>query len=398
MDISRQDFEIVYSGRDSNLIDATNNPFVGIGFNGFGQGRGEIGLNWNGSARFSRDYTLADLHASAQKNLPASQTVTAWTDFEAMSYRRDFTMKYAQGLGGVQWQGNWDNKLNALLEDEFSSRHYSHPDQNFPDYFRNRLWGYVKMYPPGLRWVRLSGEFENRKHRRFSELDYSQRQVSIRTSARFFKTQMTLQLDRRLLDYKSDGADTIFYFGSYRDWFASLSLKRHLFGALAFKTNGFFVNRDYTQKSSFLVDYRYFNVIPAIEWSVSSNLNVDLGYLFIQKKYRRSNVEAAYWAVKDYSVRGLQLSVDFLNFRNLMFSAQISYEMRRHGGSSEEGDEGFNLYTNQNETTAMLFASWQFLSNYELNVVLHRDAAIDQELEHNDSRVSIFTLELRREF
>ncbi len=397
MDVSRQDFEIVYSGRDSNLIDATNDPFIGIGLDGLGQLGEKTSLNWNGSARFSRDYNLADWHASAQRSWASSQTATLWTDFEAMAYRRDLHMKYAQALGGIQWQGHWSDKCNSFLEYEISKRRYDKPDRNFPSYLRSRARGYLKIYPPIFRWIRLSGEIESRTHSQFPELDYSQKQVSVRSAFNLFKTRATFQLEHRSLDYQNDSADTLFYFGSYRDLFSTFSAKRPLVGPFAFKLNGFWVRRTYVKRSSFLVDYDYLNVTPAITWSLSSSLSLELGYLLIQKKYHKSQNEPAYWAVSDYSVRGPQLGIDFLNFRNIMLSAQISYERRRH--KDDNGTtEGFNLYTNQNETTAMIFASWQFFSNYELNVMLHRDAAIDQELEHNDSRVSIFTVELRRTF
>ena len=399
MDISRQDFEIVYSGQDSNLMDATNNPFLGVGLDGFGKLGGKTEVDWNGSARLSRDYTLADFHASAQLSLPHDQTGSVWTDLEGMAYRRDFTMKYAQALGGVQWEGGWHDKINAFAEAEIARRSYDHPSQNFPDYFRSRFWGYVKLFPPFFRWIRLSAQFENRTHKRYSELDYSQKQIAFRSFAAFHGTQLTLQIDRRALNYTNNQLDTLFFFSSYRDWQSTFLVKQKIAGPFALKLDGYFVLRKYLQKSSFLVNYDYFNLIPAISWSFSSNLTLNLGTLLIHKKYAKSKSLPAYWAVKDYSVHGIQFGFDFLNFQSLMLSGQISYELRRHkGGGKEKTTEGFNLYTNQNETTAMLFASWQFLRSYELNVILHKDTAIDQELKHNDSRVSIFTVELQKKF
>ncbi len=399
MDISRQDFEIVYSGQDSNLMDATNNPFVGVGLDGFGKLGGKTEIDWNGSARLSRDYTLAVFHASTQLSLPHNQTGSVWTDLEGMAYRRDFTMKYAQVLGGMQWEGCWRDKIDAFAEAEVAKRSYDHPSQNFPDYLRNQFRGYVKVFPPLFRWIRLSAQFENRKHKRYSELDYFQKQIAFRSFFASRGTQFTFQIDRRALNYTNNQLDTLFFFSNYRDWQSSFLIKQGIPGPFALKLNGYFVRRTYIQKQSFLVDYDYLNVVPSINWFLSGNLDINLGVLLIYKKYANSENLPAYWAVKDYSVHGLQIGFDFLNFQNLMLSGQISYELRRHkGGEKENTTEGFNLYTNQNETTAMLFASWRFLRGYELNVILHKDTAIDQEIRHNDSRVSIFTVELQKKF
>ncbi len=398
MDVSRQDFEITYSGRDSNLIDATQNPFVGFSLDGLGKIGERTNLNWNGSVRLSRDYTLGDFHASGDLPLHQNQNLTIWTDWEGMGYRREFEMKYVQGLGGIQWQANWKDKINALCEYEISYRRYDKPDQNFPNYSRRRFWGYVQFFPPLVRWMRLSAEMENRRHQQFSKLDYSQKRISLRSYFVLKRSELTLQIDRRFLNDNSTPLDSLYFLGSYHDWYGSFLLKQPLGGPFAFKLSTMNVQRRYSPVNTYLVDYDYLTAVSAVSWSPSSNFTIDLGYLFIQKRYRHREIEGANWAVKDYTVRGVQVGIDFLNFRNLLISGQISYEMRRHPNGEEGDTEGFNLYTNQNETAAMLFASWQFWAHYELDVVLHNDTAIDQELEHNNSRVSIFTLELHRKF
>ncbi len=399
MDVSRQDFEIVYSGQDSSLLDAVNNPISAIGTEGNRQFSAQASLRWNGMFKYSRDYWLTTLHGNAERAFHKNQTAQLWMDLEGMAYKRDIQLKYAQIYSGLQWRGNLTSQVNGFAQYEFLRRRYDRQDESFPNYRRNQFWGGLSFNPRFLMNLQLSAQLETRRHDVFRQLDYTNSTYSMKASyMNIRKTRFSLQMDRRLLTYPNAPEDSTFYLGSYRDWYANLRAGQGITRWLGLEIDAEFTNRIYQEHLTYLQDFNYLSITPAIKFTVNSFLNFQLGYLSIQKKYHFDGQTETFVTVKNYTVRGPTLSLDFFNMRNLLISASISYELRRYEDSAHATESGFNFYTDQNETSAMLFLSWQFLENWELNAIAHRDAAIDQELQHNDSRLSLFTVELKRSF
>ncbi len=399
MDVSRQDFEIVYSGQDSNLLDATNNPITAVGTEGSWEYSNLSALRWNGIFKYSRDYWLTTLHGAAEKSFYRNQRAQFWVDIESMAYKRDIQLKYAQVYSGLQWRGNLNSYVAGFAQYEFLRRTYDHQDESFPNYRRNQFWGGFVFSPGFLTSVQVSAQSEMRQHDVFHRLDYTNSIYSAKANYMNVKrSKFSLQLDRRFLTYTHAPLDSAFYLGSYRDWYMNFRAGQGLASWLGFEVNAEFTNRNYKNHSTYLQDFNYITVTPAIKFIVNSFLNFEIGYLNIQKKYHIAEKTTTLIAVKNYTVVGPTLSLDFFNMKNLLISGSISYELRRYKDSNNEVDGGFNFYTDQNETTAMLFLSWQFLKNWELDAIAHRDAAIDQELKHNDSRLSLFTVELKRKF
>lgn len=399
MDVSRQDFEIVYNAKDSSLLDATNNPITGIGVDGHWGFLHSGVLRWNGILKFSRDYSLTNWHGDIEKSFWGNQTSKFWADIEGMSYKRDIQLKYGQILTGLIWRGNLSSSVTGFAQYEFLRRRYDHQDESFPDYVRNQLWGGLRFNAGFLTNLQVSAQTEIRRHDSFHQLDYSNTIYSAKIQYMSTKrTKISLQLDRRFLLYPNAPGDSTFYLGSYRDWFFNFQAEQGVTNWLSFSISGNLTSREYQNHSTYLQDFNYFKFTPAARISVNSFLSFELGYLNIQKKYQFDKNATGLAAVKNYSVTGPTFAIDFLNMKNLMISTSISYEFRRYHDSNAESISGFNLYTDQNETTAMLFLSWQFGKNWEFNAIAHRDAAIDQELEHNDSRLSLFTIEIKRSF
>lgn len=399
MDVSRQDFEIVYSGQDSSLLDATNNPITAVGTLGNWEFSNLSALRWNGIFKYSPDYSLTTLHGAAEKSFHRNQTAQFWMDVEGMAYKRDIQLKYGQIYSGFQWRGNLNSFLAGFAQYEFLRRTYDHQDESFPNYRRNQFWGGLVFSPGILTNVQVSAQSETRQHDVFHQLDYQNRTYSVKASYMNVKrSKFSLQLDRRSLTYSHASVDSEFYFDSYRDWYMNLRAEQGVTSWLGLEINAEFTNRNYEKHSTYLQDFDYIRITPGIKFMVSSFLNFEIGYLNVRKKYRFTGQAATLIAVKNYTVIGPTLSLDFFNMKNLLISGSIGYELRRYEDSNDEVNGGFNFYTDQNETTAMLLLSWQFLKNWELDAIAHRDAAIDQELKHNDSRLSLFTVELKRNF
>ena len=399
IDVSRQDFEIVYSGQDSSLLDAVNNPIVAIGTEGNREFLNMASLCWNGIFKYSRDYWLTTLHGTAEKSFQKNQIAQFWMDMESMAYKRDIQLKYAQIYSGFRWRGNLASRVAGFAQYEFLRRIYDHQDESFPNYRKNQFWGSLSFNPRFLTNLQLSAQLETRQHDVFRQLDYKNSTYSVRTSyMNTEQTRFSLQMDRRLLTYPNAPEDSTFCLGSYRDWYVNLRAGQGTTPWLGLEVTAEFTNRTYEKHLAYLQDFNYLSITPAIKFTVSSFFNFKIGYLNVQKKYRFAGQTKTLVTVKNYTVRGPTLSLDFFNMQNLLVSGSVSYELRRYEDSTHATDSGFNFYTDQNETTAMFFLSWQFLKNWEVSAIAHRDAAIDQELEHNDSRLSLFTVELKRSF
>jgi len=399
MDVSRQDFEIVYSGQDSNLLDAVNNPIAAIGTEGNREFPDRISLHWNGIFKYSPDYWLTTLHGTAEKSFQNNQTAQFWMDAERMAYSRDIQLKYSQMYSGFRWQGTLASRFTGFVSDEFLRRRYDRQDENFPDYWRNQFWAGLGFNPGFLTHVQVSAQLEDRRHDIFHEWDYTNRTFSASTHYMTIRqTRVSLQVDRRVLTYPNASSDSTFYLGSYRDWYVNLQAGQGITPWLGLETTAEFTDRKYKKHLTYLQDFDYLSIIPAIKFTLSSSFSFQIGYLNVRKKYRFPVQTESFAPVVNYTVSGLTLSLDFFNRHNFLVSGSISYELRRYDDSGRATAQGFNFYTDQNETTAMLFLSWQFLESWEINVIAHRDAAIDQELKHNNSRLSLFTVELKRGF
>ena len=67
----------------------------------------------------------------------------------------------------------------------------------------------------------------------------------------------------------------------------------------------------------------------------------------------------------------------------------------------DAGDEpipGFSLYTNRSQNSTLLYLSYQVIDPLEITLVMQYDLDKDREIKHNDSRSSIFSLDINWKF
>ena len=116
--------------------------------------------------------------------------------------------------------------------------------------------------------------------------------------------------------------------------------------------------------------------------------------MFELKKYNENENQRTGWFLnEDFVAEGIILSVDFFDYKNLLLSFNHTFRLNSYPNASDNIFPGLSLYTDRKQNSTMLFISYRILTGLELNLILQHDLDKDQEIQNNDSRSSIFTLD-----
>ncbi|HDI51758.1 MAG TPA: hypothetical protein ENF45_03915 [Bacteroidetes bacterium] len=250
-----------------------------------------------------------------------------------------------------------------------------------------------------LSRVSLLYDWEKKQHPTAHDYDYDDQRWGIQFYHSWsWHSNTTLWIQHRQMDYSSLVPDST-YHNDFRQESLFLTMRQNLGRALVAKLNAEFDWRFYKLSNSFTPNFQYYRLEPMLVYEFNSQFSLGCGMLYEMKRYQyeRENVNFGL-EPEDYHIYGLVIDIDYFNLKGIILSFSHTFSLTRYPGSPTGNIPGLSLYTDRNENNTMLYFSWQALKSVEINLVAHYDNDRDVEIEHNDSRSSLFTLDVAYKF
>jgi len=399
IDFSHQEFDLTFGQGDSAYVEGVNNPFFGFAWE-YQRNVGEKQQSdFSGLLKLSRDYYINELQGRLQFNSQSTFSTEFYTNEELVIYRRHLPMRYFQSLLGFSLDKTFFTVFNFQFQDEIQYRYYWQSTEEFPNYWRNHIYLCGNFFGLALSRVSLLYDWEKKQHPTAHDYDYDDQRWGIQFYHSWgWRSNTTLWIQHRQMDYSSLVPDST-YHNDFRQESLFLTMRQNLGGALVAKLNAEFDWRFYKLSNSFTPNFQYYRLEPMLVYEFNSQFSLGCGMLYEMKKYQyeRENVNFGL-EPEDYHIYGLVIDIDYFNLKGIILSFSHTFSLTRYPGSPTGNIPGLSLYTDRNENNTMLYFSWQALKSVEINLVAHYDNDRDVEIEHNDSRSSLFTLDVAYKF
>jgi len=395
MDFSRQLYHLTFGDQDSAILETYNNPFVGMqlrwsSFQGYRKT-----LTAEMLARFSRDYSQVNGRmetAGKAFGWLAYQTLSA---IEWLGYRREFPLKYWQVLQQFRLRWPLSRQIEILTEIELQYRRSLQESEYFPSYTRDRVRAELAWNGPFNGRSSLSWQNEQRNQKHFTAYGYN----DSRLDAQYYrwmgqKSHLLFWYQYRDMRYPDPASDSL-YLSDFRQQYLSLSFKKGILGSFALLLKGEGIWRDYPDAISFLSDYSRYRLEPGLLFDLSDQVSLGVSYLLEVKRYRTPENRAADWTLdQNLFAEGVELTLDFYNYRNLLISLSHLFRLSTYEDVPEAVVPGLSLYTDRFENSTLLYISYQPFRPLQINLMFQHDLDRDREIANNDSRSSIFSLDI----
>lgn len=394
MDFSRQEYHLNFSSSDSTFIESINNPLAGmkLHWNRFVPNRYDVELD--AMFKYSRDYSLWQANSRYEKSNIAGFKIQLEQQGEGMKYNRYFPLQYWQSLSDVSIERKINRFLSFQFENEFQYRDYAQESETFSTYWHNEYQFYLRASDFWSSRFLFGYHRDQRRQKSFMLYDYDDRRLEIQHYFNpTWRTSYSAWYQFRQMDYPQSVSDSSFV-ADYNQHFLSFNLKQNVLERVALRLFAEGYKRDYPQHALYYVDYDYLRAEPGFRFELSEKLTIGVDYLLELKKYKKSNSKSLVWSFnEDFTGEGVILSVDFFDYKNLLVSFSHTFRLNTYPNAPENSFPGMSLFTDRKQNSSMLFISYQLFSSLDINLILQNDLDKDQELQNNDSRSSIFTLD-----
>lgn len=163
--------------------------------------------------------------------------------------------------------------------------------------------------------------------------------------------------------------------------------------------------RCYGNPDAIIPDFRELELEPALIYTWIDGVRLKIGYLHRNRVHTSSagaisdpDQSQADAALENYFSHGIVLGLDILTLKGLLLSLVNSYEVRRFPNSVTRDISDFSLYSDRNLNNLLLFFTWPISPQFELNCIANLDHDNDRKEEKNDSKSTLFSLELLYRF
>ena len=406
VDLWQQEFNFRFLQNDSSFSEGSGNPFTGVRLNfDYDSGRGSRFQTLT-AFKYSRDYLSGEATARYSGRIGASSRWRIENRFEGTSFYRDFDLKYLQNLTSVAIAPRF-GLFTLELEDEFIIRRYAGSDSTYPNYFGNSLRLLTKFSLSAASLLGLGYRNVVRMHTDFDINDYKENRFEF-DWVQAFGSSLGLSLadELRFRDYTNAPVDH-FYQDFWENYFRG-EMEFRFTPGVAFKLNGSVSNRDYEFVSvNSLPDYVYWEVEPEFSVKLGPHWRVGVGFHYDKQTHQKlanrfSNVDDVLSTFsiqfEDYYSYGPMLAVEFFDVNGLMFSVRESFLLRRYPNTPTRDVAEFNLYSDTNTNSILMFLAWNISRNWQLNLLANVDDDKSQKDDSGDSRNTLVGLEIGYSF
>ncbi len=395
IDLWQQQFEMNLGYADTVLSEGFNNPYLGIQVN-FGQ-------HDFYNSPFQADLTLKESHDyfSTNGNLQFSSksektSLDLRNFFDGTFYQKDTYLSYFQNNLSLDWRFRPTAQHRYYLMGEFIFRNYQNEEQFTASYFQNQFRGgfdfqiFENSLGLGLRYLARNYPYFTYKNYRKSRVDLTTEVVvepyfkfSIRNETTFKNYDITTPDSL----YQSDYLENIIYL----EFKYNLNNKFYL---LLSTTSQF---QKYQNQVAYLRDNLGFEMELSANYSINAATSFKLGGLYELIQFQGvKNEDDIPPNVENYYAPGIIFSLDYFLFDRIILSVVDTYRWRRYPNA--ENLNMLSLFSNRDNNSLFLLLNWQIGAGYQLNLMANYDTERDREIEHSDSKNTLFSMELTKRF
>ena len=399
MDFSRQEYHLTYGLADSAVLESYNNPFAGMRIRWNRRKLNVFDAELQAMAKASRDFLYGQGQASYERSRFLSGRFRIGQQFEAMKYRRYFSIQYQQSYTDLGYSATYGDRFGLELRTEWQYRHYSNENESFPTYWRTSYFfqGQVLDFLKGRLYADLQQEVRRHKTFRFYDFTDTRWDMTYYLSPSW-KTNTSVWAQFRTMRYPHLENDST-YLADFDQSFVIANVRQRIQERISLRASVESVWRNYLGRTPYLKDYWHFRLQPGFLLELSQSWSLGLDYLLEIKKFEKSPIPAENWLVdQNFFSEGVVVTVDFMNFKNLLVSLMHTVRLNSYPDAPNVVIPGLSLYTDRFENSTMLYVSYQFFSSLSLNLILQHNLDRDREIRNNDAQSSIFSLDLGWKF
>jgi hypothetical protein len=401
VDLWRQQFEFAFVEGDSTFLEGNGNPYTGVRLNF------DYGTSYQNSIqgytffKYSRDYLSGEADFRLIKPLSSNSTWKLQNRFEGTSFYKDFNLKYLQNASSVEFDFRSLGAFSLEIAEEFILRRYDNENSTYPNYFNNTFTGFVRMATGVSSFIGVGYRNIQRFHPKFQENDYQENRVDFT----FFQTlgygsSFSLENKLSFRNYTNIPADTSFQFDYWEEYLKG-TLRVAFSSTFGTEFRAAITKRDYQLMSAITPDYLLWEVEPELYFNLSSEWRINLGFFYSKQTheqlFNRSpflGSDAAFSIpFEDYYNYGPIVTIEFFRINGLLFSIRESFLIERYPNSLTRDVQSFNLYSDRNINSIMVFLTWNISSRWQLGVLANMDDDRSQKNVSGDSQNTIVGIE-----
>ncbi|MCH8126233.1 hypothetical protein IIC38_09750 [candidate division KSB1 bacterium] len=399
MDFSEQEYNLTFGLSDSTFIDSQNNPYSGFRLRWASYQANNFKVELDGLMKVSRDYTSWQAQSQFTKNFITGFEIHFGQVFDGLSYKRSFPIEYWQSSSNLILEKRFGDDLALSIGDEFQYRSYENESESFPTFQKNEFQTVLRASDFLNSRLTIDFTIDQRIQKTFQLYDYVDRRFSIQHSFNSsLNTSFLGWYQFRDMKYTQVNSDSSFL-TDFRQHFITLNVSQSLIRSVSLKLSGEVILRDHPETYLYTPDFTYLRFEPGFLFDLSNQLNLGINYILESKEYKKNEVQQSNLLISQNKLsQGLLLSLDFFNYKNLLCSLSHTFMFNSYPDAGDEPIPGFSLYTNRSQNSTLLYLSYQVIDPLEITLVMQYDLDKDREIKHNDSRSSIFSLDINWKF
>lgn len=406
VDLWRQEFEFTFTDNDSTFLEGNGNPYTGIRLNFDYGSTYQNSIHGYTFFKYSRDYISGEGSFRLTKSLSNKSNWILENRSEGTAYIRDDTLKYFQNTGSLALNIRKLGPFSFELEDEFTLRRYAHEDSLYPNYYNNTFRTFTRLNVGLDSYFGVGYHNIQRLHPQFEENNYGENQVDF-TLFQALGSGSSLLLENQLKfrDYTNAPVDPFFQFDYWEEYIRGEM-------RFAFKTifgtefRGSFTKRNYRLENTTVPDYLLWEIEPELFFNLNSKWKISFGFYYSQQIYEQefSNLTtdaltaAQSISFEDYNTYGPTFAIEFFEIDGIIFSLRDSFLLERHPNGATRNIDRFNLYSDRNVNSILLFLTWNITSQWQLGVLANMDDDRSLKDENGDTQNTIVSFELNYSF
>jgi len=406
MDFWRHEFNFNFLESDSTLLDGSGNPSTALRL-GFDYGSDyRNSLQGYTHLKYSRDYVVGEANVRWTRPLADQSYWKLENRFEANSFSGDYgNLKYLQNESSLAFRLQESDRIKFDIVEQFMLRRYDDESSSYSNFFDNDIRVEGK-FSPGLgTLLGLGLRNELRLHPTFDLKDYVENRLEAIWLQSLGPFNFNLENDLSYRDYTNAPVDT-----TYQDYlentvYANMELVATR--SVGVEIRGTVTRRNYDGDApNRLPDYTFWEAEPELYVKFGSDWKLSGGFYYAEQNHETNVTDArpdsdnAAFSIlfEDYYRYGPTITLDLFRSDGFILSVKESYLMERYPNSPSSTITDFNLFSDRNINSILLFMNWSIDRRWQINLIANIDDDRGRRNASSDSQSTIVGLELGYSF
>jgi len=397
IDFWNQKFEMNFGESDTTMSEGASNPFLGFSVEldyGIPQ---QTSLQTNFALKDSRDYLTASTTLSFNRKIRTDKSLEIENFTDWTNYKQDTFLSYFQNSLSTSFRFKSSHHIRYLCNFEFRLHDYLHEEEYNASYFHNQLRFKASFTSRKGNNLGAGLKFVNRNYPHYNFKNYNKTRFDL-SGDYILHPRMKIYVRNEIIskNYLTTSTDTL-YQSDYIEKFLYADFRFNFTTDFYLTFNNLFRLQKYKNQLSYLRDNFENEIQGSFNYHFDSGLTTKIGTVYtINLHQGEASDEDIPPESEDYYAYGGTFSVEYFLARGLMLNLTATHQIRRYPNAEDVSD--FSLFSDRNMNSLFLFFAWTISPAYQLNMFANYDTDHDREVEHSDSKNTVFTLEFTRKF